>query len=375
MKTLKIFIVYVSVVLFLTGCVTVKDYTLPASQQALYDYSAYSVKPIDNERWRLYSENKYDQTVAFLNSDNMAKVIFWIRPLFQDQTVNEKDAVKYFQEKVLKDIRLSPDIKLTDQSIEKSEIQLDGKTYQVLRVNYEIEKNKYEIITYYYASLENKLLYHVSIIKTFLPKLKEGWESALMEDVQQWLKNVNFKKPLEDEMIRMRVQYAYSDFLEAAEDKYIKEKQAEIQKKYQMAVQESEHWNRMKTSNYEALNFLGVLSTYNASFERYGKDFNAQKAEDYFMQSLQDRKYFKTARLNLIDMYKVQKRYDQAIEQYGFGLKISPNDEDLYYGLGKLYEEKGDKVKAKENYEKAVRFWVRGGAATLNELKNKIKNL
>ena len=66
------------------------------------------------------------------------------------------------------------------------------------------------------------------------------------------------------------------------------------------------------------------------------------------------------------DLYKNQKKYDEAIDYFQKALNASINDDRsrvyVYEQLGILYNEIGDEVKSKDYYKKALNlynsYWI-----------------
>jgi len=121
-------------------------------------------------------------------------------------------------------------------------------------------------------------------------------------------------------------------------------------------------------------NLWGNLTTYNNKFEEYGEGFDAAKAENYFRQAILASSYNVEAHMNLAKLLKHTKKIDEAVKEYQAALVISPMSDEVYHELGKIEEERSDKVKAKEYYKKAIRYWE-SGEQTLEELKKKVEKL
>ncbi len=361
--------------LFLNGCATLTEVTLPAAKEKTYNFPAYSVTPLeDNPEWRFWRKDKDLERLTFIHAKFESYLFFSVTPLFKESSVEktEKGIIDYFQNKTLKEFKLSPDIKLSDQSIQRFEQKIGDRAYQVVTIAYEFEKTSYELAIYYYVSVQDGLLYEASILKNKTKPKESGWEDSLMRDFYEIVKNVSFKKPKPQEIIELRVNFAFSNFFESTKDKYLKEKTNEIKEKYQFASEEVQKWLVLKKDNYIGYNLLGFLLTYNDKFEQYGEGFNFPEAEKYFLKSSHIRPYYKDAHVNLAELYKTMNKVDQALKEYDTALKISPNDDDLYYKVGQVYENKADLKTAKVYYEKAIKHWG-SGFTTLEELKNKIK--
>ncbi len=358
----------------LAGCSTLESRTLPASQKN-YDFPAYTVNPLAKAEWRFIGENRNLQSVSLIHADNQATMFFWIRPVLNREPDEETqdDIIAYFQDKHLKEFKLSPDIKLEEQKIETSGDQLNGRDYKVLKVNYDYEKNSYEVIIYYTVGKDGQILYSCSLWTKLTQKKEEGWYDKLKTDLRNTLEKVEYKTPEAKDMVILRVNYAFSDFSESAEDKYLSENRQKLEQRYQTAIAELEKWLDFKPNNFKAYNLLGVLATYNDKFEAYGENFDKDKARKYFKKAIEIKPYFKDAHINLAKLYKNTNQIENAIKEYEQASAISPNDENIYYEIGKIYEEKDDKVTAKKYYEKALRYWG-SGFATRDELKKKIKN-
>ena len=374
MPTGKIPALLLVTLLTISGCVTLKENTLPATQYSSYDFPAYSVKPPSDPRWRFWYKNKEEQSVSFINSDTNAYFSLWIIPLFKDSSIQgrEKNIIEHYQNKTLKEYKLSPDIKLSEQSFQKKEERIGNKAYNILTISYELKNEPYEFSIYYYVPPQNDILYNFSIFKNKKKFRDAASEENLKNDFSTMLKDIKFREPKKEDMITLRVNYAFANFSESAQDKYLKEKLGELKEKYNLALDEVNNWLRLKENNYKAYRLLGVLNSYNDKFERYGEGLDLKEAIANFNTSIQIRKYYKAAHLNLAELYEAIGQADNAINEYQFIIGISPNDENVYYKLGKLYEAKNDKKTAKFYYEKAIRCWG-SGFNTLSELKNKIK--
>lgn len=376
-KQFKFLLFFLLGICLCSGCVTLKETTLPAAHEASYDFPAYSLKPLDDPQWRLFGQDKDLQSLTFIHTEHYSRIFFWVTPALRKTALTEeteKDVIEYFQNKLLKDFKLSPDIELTEQSIKRTDKVIDGCSYKVLTLEYDLKEGKGKNIFsfYYYFAPDKEILYNFAVWKTIDKKFKPEWHETLENSFYAFLKNTTFKKPTERAMITLRVNYAFVDFLEMAPDKYLKEKSAEIKEKYDIALREANNWLKLKENNYEAYNFLGVLYCFNEKFEKYGEGFALPRALENFNKSIQIRPYFKLVHTNLAELYQTTGKIDDAIKEYELAIQISPNDEDLYYKLGQIYEGKGDKAKAKSYYETAIRNWG-SGFQTLEELKSKIK--
>lgn len=362
------------------GCVTLEQTTLPASQKKTYEYIAYTIQAPQDAAWRFLYEDKDLQLLSFYHKDFASYLNFWVSPVLQTLTQEdqEKEVIDYFQNKLLEEFKLSPDILLSDQDIAHDSVTFGGRTYRSIKLNFELEKDHYELTIYYYVNMENKILYSASVLTErdrIKPAVtKTDWPAQLTGAVSGIIESVSYLQPAEKEMQRARVAYAYANFVESTKNKYLKSEAAKVKEKYDIAVKETKAWQAMKENNYLALEYLGILATFNNKFEQYAEGFDKARAEDYFRKTLEIHPYYKNARVNLAGLYMETGDIDKAISEYEFAIKVSPNDEDLYYKLGKIYEEKkGDKKRAREYYEKGLRYWS-SGFGTKEELEKKLKD-
>lgn len=357
----------------IAGCVTLKESTLPANFEPVFDFPAYSVTPIANQDWRFWSENTDLQSLTFYNFKNNCYLFFEVIPAFSDAT-QDKDIISHFQEKTLNELKLSPDVQLSEQKTEKTEFTLQEKLYKIIKLAYSLNKKNYELAIYYYLNPDKTILYVISLLK----EIKKGGSNEVIdkidEDLNDFLMNIKFKNPESAEMAEFRVNYAVSEFITSTLDKYRKDKFSEVQEKYKIAYNEVNQWTSDPSNNYKAYNLLGLLYMFNDKFEKCGEGFNTEEAESYLEKSISLRKNYKEAHINRAEFFEYQNKNEEAINEYLFLVQISPTDENIYYKLGKLYEKKGDMKQAKDYYEKAVRFWG-GAAATLQELEIKIKQM
>jgi predicted Zn-dependent protease len=60
--------------------------------------------------------------------------------------------------------------------------------------------------------------------------------------------------------------------------------------------------------------------------------------------------------VKLGESYVLNKQADEAIPQLEAGVQYVPNFAEGYYWLGRAYEQKGDKDKARQNYELALKY-------------------
>nr|NIM97610.1 tetratricopeptide repeat protein [candidate division Zixibacteria bacterium] len=54
--------------------------------------------------------------------------------------------------------------------------------------------------------------------------------------------------------------------------------------------------------------------------------------------------------------YRKQGKYDAAIEQYKRALKVAPNDENIYYNLGRAFLEAARNEDARRAFESALKI-------------------
>src|SRR3989338_1873797 len=311
-------------VLLASGCAGLKEYTLPATQETSYDFSSYTVNPPGQDHWRFYYKDPKFQSVSFINSQDYSVLTFWVMPYFENQSTENtsKGIVEYFQNKLLKEYRLSPDLRLKEEDIKHSQETISGKTYEVLALNYIYEKEPYDLKIFYYVDQDNQLLFDTSYLIN-QKKIKEDLQPQFLEEMKQTMSQIKAKKVDPKDVILLRVYYSYADFIDSTKDKYLMEKQGEIKEKFQTALHEIEDWVRLKTPNDKALNLWGNLTTYNNKFEEYGEGFDAAKAENYFRQAILASSYNVEAHMNLAKLLKHTKKIDEAVKEYQAALVIS----------------------------------------------------
>lgn len=361
-------------ILLISGCVTLKETRLPATYEGSYSFPAYELFPPSDPKWRFGSKDKDTQSLSFINADNYTYIFCWLTPVFKEysEISNEKDIIDYFQNKKLNKLKLSPDVILSEESMDRKEKNINGLKYKVLTFEYKIEKGSYKNIIYYATAHRDFMLTLSLLIDQKYVRNKE-LEAQLVNDLEQIIQNLKIKEPKKEDVIELRVYYAYDNFTESTDKKYLAKKQKETKKKYDIAVKEVQQWIELVSNNYRGYNMLGFLYSYNNQLELLGEGFDYNKALEQFNKSISIRKYYKNAHSNIASLYKNTGAIDKAISEYEILIRISPNDDNVYYELGTLYEkEKRNRQEAREYYEKAIRYWGTG-LATLEELKSKLK--
>lgn len=371
---MKLALVIVLISTLMTGCVTMEKVTLPANQKAEYGFPSYTIKPIDKLTWRFGGSDKDVQSVRFVHSKHYTSVIFAIIPVLEDlsQEKTEKEIISFFENKILKEYKLSPDISLNDQSIKNFEETIDGKVYKVLKIDYTVQKESYSVTFYYWLNPTKDIIYNYFIFKNMKNFTDESWDAELMADFHAMVKGIKFLEPGKKEMASIRVDYAISDFNDLIKDRYIKEKATDLKRKYEIAKKELFKWADLKSNNYRAYASLADLECFNSNFEKFAEGYDRPKVLEYLNKASTIRKYYRPVYDILATMYKESKEYDKALENYEMAIKISPNDENLYYEVGKIFEEQQKYQTARDYYKKALRYWS-AGAGTENELKVKLK--
>ncbi len=371
------FLIFAFSSLLITGCATVNNSTLPANNKPLYDFSAYSIVPLNKQEWRFLTKNDDMEYIAFTNSAHNSMIFIDIIPAFKDSSISKEGIIKHSEDRILKELRLSPDIDLGEQNLIKKDMIIGDKAYKALSIMFNVKGVKnidLELSIYYWLSPENNILYICSLLIDIHNVNTDEIKTTIRDDFYSTIKQINYKNPTEEQIRSFRAIYACNSFLTAAPDKYLKEKTAQIKEKYDIAISETTKWSEEKPNNYMAYNLLGCLYTYNDKFEQYGSGFNYDAALNNFKKAIGIRKNYKQAHFHLASLFEAVGKTDEAILEYNIVADISPNDENTYYKLGKLYEAKSDRGDAKKFYEMAIRYW-RGTPATLEEVKNKIKNL
>lgn len=362
--------------LSLTGCVTVEQVTLPATQKEVYEFDSYRLKPLNDPQWRFAGSNNDLQRVGFLHAKNNTLLIFWVTPLLPTYTKDKADRniINYFQNKELEAFKKSPDVKLSEQAIDKREEVIDKKSYSILTIPYEREGKKFEVELLYHIHEPGKVIYNIGLFKEMEGHQKDPeWETGLEEDVRKLIHNQEYRTASPEKMMSLRVDFAIDDFNENIGDRYLAEKFDDLKEKYDVAKSEAEEWIRVKDNNYLGYCQLGDLYLFNDKLERYGEGFSVSKAISNFEKSLKIRKYCKTPNVSLAKLYKELGQYEESLKYYDLAIQISPNDDNLYYEAGKMIEEKmGDKDKAEGYYRNALRHWA-GAAQTKKELEDRLK--
>jgi tetratricopeptide (TPR) repeat protein len=100
------------------------------------------------------------------------------------------------------------------------------------------------------------------------------------------------------------------------------------------------------TKKTDTLKEMGEL------YLKHGHTDKALKIFNKSLDELEDSAIYNRLGITL----RKQKRFLEAIEQYKKAIKLSPNDEVLYYNIGKAYLDAGNKVEAKLSLEQAVKI-------------------
>lgn len=78
-------IAFIIILLVASGCSTLKESTLPANFEPVFDFPAYSVTPIANQDWRFWYKDTKLQRLSFYNIKKYCYLFFEIIPVFSDQ--------------------------------------------------------------------------------------------------------------------------------------------------------------------------------------------------------------------------------------------------------------------------------------------------
>ncbi len=82
------------------------------------------------------------------------------------------------------------------------------------------------------------------------------------------------------------------------------------------------------------------------------------QAKEHFKKMSENEELFDEEHMHTFNELGIELRrngmYDEAIENYGKAVKISPKDEVLYYNMGRAYKEKGEKKSALQALRKAL---------------------
>ncbi len=388
MKLFK-YLVAIGLLLICGGCVSMEQLTLPATQEKEYRFASYILHPPWNPDWRLNAVDKSIQAVSFIHAKHYTSIYFNIQPIFEDvsEKKNEEEIIAYFQDKMLKDYKLSPDIVLTEQSIQRKNVMIlpkeahsgEGREnnnhrceFKVLTIDYTIEKNDYQLIVYYWINEPRDIAYTFYIFKNMKHFKDPAWHDQLIKDFEQIVSDIEFKEPESQKMMSMRVDYAVDNFNELVDKRYLKEKVEEIKSRYNLVIQETKRWIELKPDNYRGYFILGEMALFNDRFEKFGEGFHKKEALDYFHKSLAIRQYYKPVYVNMAEMYKAAGDSKEALANYEMAIKISPNDDDLCYKVGQILEGQNKRGEAIAYYRKAIRHWG-SGVTTRDQLKTKIK--
>lgn len=362
------------VLTLLSGCVSLEQTTLPAAYKHVYRFNSYDVIPPESLKWRHLNHADELQTLSLMNYENESIIFLWVTPLL-DSYVNDspdKDIIDYFQNKMLKEMKMDPDLRISDQDIKKEPVMIAGVNMSLLSISYYYKKQKYSLDFYYYVREDVELIHNFTVFKVFKERKNKDWEADLNNVFEALIGNVTFKTPQKKELIRLRVSYALTDFNEIVAKRYLADEVDKIALKFKVLNNEVTDWLSLKDDNFEAYNILADISLFNERFEKYGEGFDRDKAIGFYNKALSIRPYYLEANEGLAQTYLELKDYENAVAFYKKAVQISPNDENLYISLGKIYEQLEDYKSAKEYYEKAMRFW-KSGFATMDELKVKIK--
>ncbi|HBO84488.1 MAG: hypothetical protein A2073_02250 [Deltaproteobacteria bacterium GWC2_42_11] len=81
-----------------------------------------------------------------------------------------------------------------------------------------------------------------------------------------------------------------------------------------------------------------------------------KKEENDFNQKQADRKAKVKDLIEMGEFYFINQKWDNAIEVLGKAQKMEPNNPDVYYNLGIVYEMKNYLEEAKHMFEKALKI-------------------
>jgi len=129
-------------------------------------------------------------------------------------------------------------------------------------------------------------------------------------------------------------------------------------KRYDEAIQEFEKALSINPKDPRAHNDLGVI---------YKDRGNLQKAESYFINSIEIEPEFNLAIINLTDLYVQQNKFLDAIQLLEKSLKLKPNDLEFLYNLGYVYHLSGRYDEALTYYNKVLSI-KNNEPATLNNM-------
>lgn len=93
--------------------------------------------------------------------------------------------------------------------------------------------------------------------------------------------------------------------------------------------------------------------------EQYKNAGQEQAAEQYLYrisQNCKDEQIILKNHLLLGEIYLNQSKFEDAEKEFNFILEKNQNSADAYYGLGVIYENQGDLVKARSEWRKALRI-------------------
>lgn len=108
-------------------------------------------------------------------------------------------------------------------------------------------------------------------------------------------------------------------------------------------------WGTTLEQNPQSAAAMSSLGVY------YAREENYLKALDYFEKLRQLNPYALTNRDNIARIYRVTENYQLLLGYYELLIEAEPNNPQLWYLVGKIYEEDlSDSQKAEEYYEKAL---------------------
>ena len=166
----------------------------------------------------------------------------------------------------------------------------------------------------------------ISSFKSFCEGLNLYEESSIDEAYSFFLKSVN-----ED-----------THFIDAY--KYL-EYTARKSGKVDDSIKNYENLLEIEADNPVLINYLG-----NAYY--YKK--NLSEAENLYKKAIEIDSLFPNPHTNLGTIYAINKKYDEALKEYDEALKYSDRKAQIYYNTALIYNNKGDKNKAKIYFKKAL---------------------
>lgn len=147
------------------------------------------------------------------------------------------------------------------------------------------------------------------------------------------------------------------------------------------AIRELQNSVAMNPDFYDGYQFLAVLSSEtddslaikyfniaqsikNTVEARYGLAYYYQEHQKYDeaiieynyiinnLDSTYSNSFYNIGYINLVYL----KNYEEALKYFNLSHKFEPNNPNTYYNIGRSYEKIGNKIKAKENFEKALKL-------------------